>query len=457
MKRILVPLLLALLLAACTFAGTVTQEGGHYDVALDVATFTPTATVTHTPTPTDTPTATFTPTSTPTDTPTPTATATDTPTPTPTFTPTPTPTPTDTATPSPTPTSTPTATRTPTPSPTHTATPTATPSPTATATRTPTPTATPTPPAAHTIAANVTVYDGSAVLPGATVCIPAGVRGPLTISNLHGTAAAPIVVKNCGGVVTFRQAGYTGKLLQFSGIDHTALRGNGVSSSCGANVAVQACGIVVDGGAAGLSAFIDISEIEIGYVEVRNSGLGLTTFAAGIQVHTRLENVPVNSTYIHHVYVRDTYSECIYLGRALETYGVALTTVGRVMYSRLEGCGWDALEYKQVQSGEIGYNEMYDSGDPAMDGSDKGIGLIDGGNIWVHHNTVAGIVGECVKTSRPATGIVVENNTLGPCGGYHVVDQFTDVNTIVRNNALIMPGLGIDVRGTGQVEGNVIR
>jgi hypothetical protein len=173
-------------------------------------------------------------------------------------------------------------------------------------------------------------------------------------------------------------------------------------------------------------------------------------------VHTRLENVPVNSTYIHHVWVRDTYSECIYLGRALETYGVALTTVGRVMYSRLEGCNWDALEYKQVQAGEIGYNEMYDSGDPTQDGSDKGIGLIDGGNIWVHHNTVSGIVGECVKTSRPANGIVIEANTLGPCGGYHVVDQFP-VNTIVRNNTLIMPGLGIDVRGTGQVEGNVIR
>lgn len=121
------------------------------NTATNTATFTPTNTPTNTATNTATYTPTNTATNTPTFTPTNTPTDTATPTPTDTFTPTATDTstntPTDTATPTPTDTFTPTATDTSTPTPTDTYTPTSTDTPTNTPTSTPTftPTFTPTP------------------------------------------------------------------------------------------------------------------------------------------------------------------------------------------------------------------------------------------------------------------------------------------------------------------------
>lgn len=351
-------------------------------------------------------------------------------------------TPTSTATPE-APTPTPTATLTPAPTATPTAIPTATPTPQALTCN-------------HTVAPGTSVYDGQGVQPGQTVCLPAGTRGPLTLANLHGTATQKITVVNSGGVVRFAQAGYTGKLFQVTGSDHLVVRGNGVESACGAEVTVQRCGIIIDGGTSGVFAQTAVSDLAISHIEIRNSGLGQTTFAAGVKIHTRIGSAPVYNTRIERVWIHNTLHECVYLGLA-GSDGDSPMIGAWMRHSLLEDCGWDFVDWKQVQgANEIAYNVMRRGGAIDDTTQDKGVGLILSGGTWIHHNWIEDVWGECIKTLNPLNGIVIENNVIRDCGRHHVLDRFA-VNTIVRANELWLPGDGIDVRGSGEVSGNVMR
>src|ERR1700712_371620 len=55
----------------------------------------------------------------------------------------------------------------------------------------------------YTVQSSEWMVDGTKIPAGSTVYIPAGKRGALLLKNFKGTAAAPIVIINKGGKVTF--------------------------------------------------------------------------------------------------------------------------------------------------------------------------------------------------------------------------------------------------------------
>ena len=73
--------------------------------------------------------------------------------------------------------------------------------------------------------------------PGAVICLPAGTRPNLLIRNIHGTAAAPITIRNNGGVTRITGSVPGGRRHPHPGEHRTSsISGAGVEAHCGALV-----------------------------------------------------------------------------------------------------------------------------------------------------------------------------------------------------------------------------
>ena len=134
----------------------------------------------------------------------------------------------------------------------------------------------------HTIEVNVSEADGSSnfssVRAGDTVCIPAGNRGPLTLTNFQGSASEPITFINNGGQVTImgppnQQKGDSTAALTIEKSSHIRLTGTGQEQKCGAPYpsSLQQCGIRITGGWWGLMGR-ENSNMEIDHVEFYQTG-----------------------------------------------------------------------------------------------------------------------------------------------------------------------------------------
>ena len=133
-----------------------------------------------------------------------------------------------------------------------------------------------------TIGVNVSEADGSSnfssVRAGDTVCIPAGNRGPLTLTNFQGSASEPITFINNGGQVTImgppnQQKGDSTAALTIEKSSHIRLTGTGQEQKCGAPYpsSLQQCGIRITGGWWGLMGR-ENSNMEIDHVEFYQTG-----------------------------------------------------------------------------------------------------------------------------------------------------------------------------------------
>lgn len=335
-------------------------------------------------------------------------------------------------------------------------------------------TATPTPPTSplacnYTIPASASAFDGSGIPPGATVCMPAGTRGKIEIANLNGTASNPILLVPDGGVVTVQVPGDASQLFRISDASFVKMDGSAAGSQCGTYIAngmpqpyaTQQCGFRVIGGANGIMAYKNVTNLEFKSIEVANSHPD-ATFAAGFMVRDS-NGGTFTDLLIHNTYVHDTGNECVYISYAVSQQ-ISPFINARVKNNYFQRCGWDGTDFKQTAGGEFAYNIIETAGipdsDPASDGEGKGLGIIYSSNIWVHHNRIGGVPHECIKTLQSGTGangkgIVIEYNELYNCGDEHVRDLFTSADTIVRWNKLWTPGTGIDVRGTGAVHDNI--
>lgn len=105
----------------------------------------------------------------------------------------------------------------------------------------------------HEIAAGVSVYDGSTVKPGETVCLPAGERGRLRIDGLNGSKTEPVLLVNCGGQVVINGDGGYGLML--SGSRFIKMSGKGSDQ--------YQYGIKVNGGTMGVTLLDFSSDVEI--------------------------------------------------------------------------------------------------------------------------------------------------------------------------------------------------
>ena len=146
----------------------------------------------------------------------------------------------------------------------------------------------------YTLPAAHYAFDGQAqgILPGQTLCLAAGQRGPMKLINIHGTASSPVVVKNCGGVVETRPYHYAISIQQSS---HVNVSGNGDANN---HYGIRLGGTL---GIEQRSTDIEVNNVEIyradfaGIMAKTDPTCALNTQAG----HFTLANLNIHDNWIH--------------------------------------------------------------------------------------------------------------------------------------------------------------
>ncbi len=202
------------------------------------------------------------------------------------------------------------------------------------------------------IAASEFVVDGTAIQPGAVVCLLAGAKDYLLLQNLQGTAEQPITVINQGGPVVIDTDHFYG--IKFYNCKHVIFSGNGLE---GLDYGIQVKRVSAG---AGMSIDYLSTNIEIEYCEISN------TVIAGIYAKTEpfqtdcdnlitRDNFTMYDLKIHDCYLHDIADEGLYIGSSKFT-GQTISQCGDivVMPHVIEGVevynnlvvntGWDGIQ-----------------------------------------------------------------------------------------------------------------
>ncbi len=268
----------------------------------------------------------------------------------------------------------------------------------------------------------------SGVGPGDVVCLEAGVRDVIELTNLHGSAGNVITVVNSGGVVTIDGSGeYAG--IEIENSDYLHVTGTGESSQCGAGLATgsQGCGIRVLNADSAVIAKVKSEHLEIDHIEMGNIG------GPGVTIKDNnlgRDEWVLQDVSLHHNYLHDIGTEGVYIGSSYYSTG----------------------EPHLVESVHLSYNLVLNTG---RDGLQVGSTVDD---CSIHHNDVR-YSGENDESEHRA-GIMnnrgsvcdIYNNRIFETAGWGIYVQGNGTNKIF-NNVIIRPGQKVD---TGDSGGNGI-
>lgn len=299
--------------------------------------------------------------------------------------------------------------------------------------------------------------DYSHIKPGDVLCLPAGRRGTIVFSRLHGTADAPITIRNSRGVVKI--TGATSKRGGIGLIRSSWVRvsGAGVSTKCGARYepAEQECGIEIsrthqgvkvwpDGG---VDDFGDVHDIEIDHVYIHSTLKEI--HSTGIMIQPQ-PGQTISGFFAHDNHVADTHREGMYIGA--EPYDRPFAMQGKlanveISSNLVERTGYDGIKVKVVIEGLLVHDNIVR--DPALEGflyHESGILLATSAGA-VYNNLVQGGT-DGIKTGRPlpAGEMRVFNNVV--VGTLKQGLLIAEDAALVHHNTIIQSGtIGIEARG----------
>ncbi|HEY9006880.1 MAG TPA: malectin domain-containing carbohydrate-binding protein [Ohtaekwangia sp.] len=336
----------------------------------------------------------------------------------------------------------------------------------------------------YTVGLNETNVDGKAlgIKPGDVVCIQAGNRSTIRFANFQGTAAQPIIIKNCGGLVNVANSD-KGYALWFSNSRYFRITGTGDAG--------YTYGIRAKAAKSGSNSFVvtDLSsDVEIDHVEIPGSGF------AGIMVktdprcdltanrgHFTMYNVSVHDNYVH-----DVSGEGMYIGNSFyngwtgnsscsgttlyphdiigckvfnnkiknsgaEAIQVGCATSGCEIYgNNVELFGQDPFANYQNNGIQIGLGTgglMYDN--VIKNGPGNGIIVLGKGDNKIYNNVVinAGANGiycdDATTSGTLGPGFTFINNTVINPGdnGLKIAAERVSMNHFI-NNIIVHPGSG---------------
>jgi len=320
------------------------------------------------------------------------------------------------------------------------------------------------------------------VAPGARVCLAAGHIDYLRLENLHGTAAAPIEVINCGGQATLGYVSNSTAVRGFvvTGSSHLKITGTGDPN--------EKYGIKIDGAVSqGLDLSGKSTDIEVAFLEISN------TYFAGIMAKTdptcdgsanRGTFVQYN-TVIHDNYIHDTGGEGLYIGFSFYYNGrTSADCPGLVLYphdlvgvriyrNRLEnthadgiqvGCAvadvevhdnsvegygiapFESNQNSAVQIGEGTTGKWYNNYLCASGDADSGLGfsVIGQGDISIFNNVMVDPSGGVYINAKVPAGssVAIQNNTVVRPKQYVLKTPNDDAPILFRNNLVVTdPGV----------------
>jgi hypothetical protein len=321
-------------------------------------------------------------------------------------------------------------------------------------------------PCTHTVPLAADSVDASKddfadVGPGSVLCLEPGPRTNLKLKNLHGSAEAPIIIRNQGGTVTIGGANLEAgiKLLAST---HLRITGAGVEGRCGAaySTAQQRCGIQIDGANKGIK--MATTKGSVGHIEIDHVAVLRVTEerkTRGILIHPVPGHVVIG-LYIHHNYVANTGAEAIYLGT--EPHGLPFSELAKLLsvevsYNRIENIGYDGIKIKvAIADVFVHHNMITNAGMSRTKAHQGGIKVASSVGLFFN-NTVIGAV-EGIRMGRPLPWPQTQyfNNLV-----VDVVDVGIDAPEpgarVYHNTVVDSETVGISVRGPGSfVEHNII-
>lgn len=293
--------------------------------------------------------------------------------------------------------------------------------------------------------------------PGDVFCVQADTIAGLRFVGFEGTAAQPLVFKNCGGKVVVREDSYSG--IAFVGSRYVHLTGTGdAAHEYGFHV------IETGNGSMGVNVGGLSSDAEIDHIEVQDVGF------AGIMAKTdpscndtttwRRNGFVLQNLHIHHNFIHDTEGEGMYIGYT-GGYKVASNKIcgGDTVFGHwlenvdihdnvLENTGWDAIQVNLVRSnGKIHDNWVRNPG--TADQTFQNFAMSIGGGIYDIYNNYffndPGNPGKGMQMISGESGCQLYNNVFIDMKGHamflHNRHKYDDPNQgyLVANNTIIRP------------------
>lgn len=299
----------------------------------------------------------------------------------------------------------------------------------------------------YTVPASAYRIDAQALglKPGAVICLKAGVAYKnLVFKNVRGTAAAPIIIKNCGGTANINGSGqWFGIRTEYSSFFR--ITGGTASGSYG---------IRINGGRQSLHLDLLTTNVEVDHVEIFNSGFsGVMAKTepscddATIRGHFVMRNVILHDNYVH-----DTGAEGFYVGHNFYNTGVS-TPCGTRLPGTLEGVkiynniiknsGWESIQVASTPKGAEVYNNRIENyGVKNTQYQNHGVQFGEGGVAKFYGNLINGGKGNGVMIIGTAENFSY-NNVIVNTGAHGI---FCDDRTAtgagfkIINNTIVNSG-----------------
>jgi hypothetical protein len=303
----------------------------------------------------------------------------------------------------------------------------------------------------HTVATSDKTVDGSTlgVKAGDTICLQAGSRANLTIKNVSGSKAAPVLITNCGGRVRIDKATSHGLLV--IGCTHFRLSGSGDAS--------HEYGILIGKtpkGSQGLALAGKSSDYEVDHLEIEQSGFaGIMSKTDPSCADPDLRGFVQRNTHFHHNTIHDVGGEGFYVGyswwpqrddvdcsgKKVTFYPHAIEGVS-IHHNRIERTGWDALQMGCARKdATIHHNVIRDYGLAKVQYQTSG--------MQINAGTAAHIVANDLRRGEGGGLIVfglggnrIVNNLLVDVGGSGIyVGDRADAGTsfLLAHNTIVRP------------------
>jgi len=266
--------------------------------------------------------------------------------------------------------------------------------------------------------------------PGDTLCLMAGIRGPLYLKDIVGSQENPIVILNKGGQSIIDSDLNYG--IRFANCQNIVLSGAGDSQAeYGIFIRQVSGGSGLDIG--GKSSDFEVSQIEIS--NVKYSGIVAKTDPNCTYTAVR-DSFALYNLNIHHNYIHHTGNEGMYIGSSLflgQYLSDCDTTVFphliegvEIHHNRVEYTGWDAIQVGSALSSCAVYsNDIFKDSQAAATYQMSGIMINPGSSCNVYNNRI--IDGKGTGISLQSTGgQLIYNNLIVNAGrDYYPNDQTT--------------------------------
>jgi len=282
------------------------------------------------------------------------------------------------------------------------------------------------------VAINI-INETNNVQPGDTLCFTPGYRSFIQFKNIHGTANAPVIIKNGNGVTLISSESSYG--IKLNNCSFIKLTGSGFPQvPYGISISK-----VTDG--SGISIDNESTDVEIERVEVSNTKIGglyaktEPDYPGNCSFPAVRDRFTMYNTIIHDCYFHDIGDEGMYIGSSKykgqtvnhcnDTVVLPHVLIGVKVYNNiLERTGWDAIQVSSAVSDcEIFNNTVINDSYAEVTYQMSGILIGGGSNCDCYNNKILNGKGDGIDYLGFGDNMIYNNLIVKPGITYQPFDS----------------------------------